>query len=95
LTVTPDAIQSTLGSSGQNAFVTVLGSDGSTVLYGTYVGGNGGTDDFASGLAIDQNYNIYVSGFTQSSNFQTTSGAFQTSLNGAMDGFVLKLSPLQ
>jgi len=92
LTVTPDAIQSTLGSSGQNAFVTVLGSDGSTVLYGTYLGGNGGADDFASGIVLDQNYNIYVSGFTQSSNFQTTSGAFQTSLPGAMDGFVLKLS---
>ena len=92
LAVTPDAIQSTLGSSGQNAFITLLGSDGSTVLYGTYLGGNRGADDFASGIVLDQNYNIYVSGFTQSSNFQTTSGAFQTSLPGAMDGFVLKLS---
>jgi hypothetical protein len=94
LTVTPDAVQSTLGSSGQNAFITVLGSDGSTVLYGTYVGGDGGADEFASGIVLDQNYNIYVSGFTQSSNFQTTSGAFQSSLAGTMDGFVLKLSPL-
>jgi RHS repeat-associated protein len=95
LPVTSDAIQSTLGSSGQDAFVTALSANGSTVLFGTYLGGNGGSDDFASGIAVDANYNMYVSGFTQSSNFQTTSGAFQTSLNGAMDGFVLKFSPLK
>jgi RHS repeat-associated protein len=94
LTVTPDAIQSTLGSGGQNAFITALRPDGSAVLFGSYLGGNGGTNDFASSVAVDQNYNIYVAGATQSSNFQTTSSAFQTSLDGTTDAFVMKFSPL-
>jgi hypothetical protein len=94
LPVTPDAIQSTLGSGGQNSFVTALSPSGSTVLFGTYLGGNGGADDFASGVAVDQNYNIYVAGATQSSNFPTTSGAFQTSLAGTSNGYVTKFSAL-
>jgi RHS repeat-associated protein len=74
--------------------VTALNPNGSTVLFGSYLGGNGGSNDFASGVALDPNDNIYVVGATQSSNFPTTSGGFQTSLDGTTDGFVAKFTSL-
>jgi len=92
--VTPDAIQSTLGAGGQNSFVAALSPDGTQELFGTYLGGDGGFGDFAPGLALDPNYNIYVGGATQSTDLQTTSGAFQSSFAGTYDAFVAKLTAL-
>ncbi len=74
-----------------NAFVTKWSTDGSQVLYSTYLGGNG--NDRASGIAVDGNGSAYLTGFTSSPDFPTTSGAFQTKLSGAPDVFVAKLSP--
>lgn len=94
--VTADAIQSTKGSGVNNSFLAVLSTDASKILYGTYLGGSGSSNlsEFAYGLALDSNNNIYMTGGTGSPNFQTTSGTIQTSLNGSSDAFVMKLSAL-
>ncbi|HEV3278136.1 MAG TPA: SBBP repeat-containing protein [Terriglobia bacterium] len=74
-----------------NAFVTELNTTGSALVYSTYLGGSG--EDTAAGLAIDGSGNAYVVGRTDSTNFPTTTGAFQTTEQGGDDGFVTKLNP--
>jgi hypothetical protein len=58
--------------------------------YSTYLGGSKG--DYANGIAVDASRNAYVTGFTYSTNFPTTTEAFQTT-NKANDQtvFVTKL----
>jgi Beta-propeller repeat len=90
---TANAIQSFLNGSG-NAFVTKISSDGSTLDYSTYLGGD--NRDGGNGIAVDSDGNAYVTGQTSSpafaiAPFPTTSGAFQTSLNGAQNAFVTKI----
>lgn len=92
--VTSDAIQSSFGAGIQDSFVAVLSPDGLRILYGTYLGGSGSYNDFVGGVAVDQNYNIYVSGGDDSSGLQTTTGAFQTSLNGSSDAYIAKFTAL-
>jgi len=84
---TPGAFQSALAGS-QNAYVTVLNPGGSTLLYSTYLGGS--SYDAGQGVAVDYLGNPYAVGYTQSSNFPTTPGAFQTALPAAEVTFVAK-----
>ena len=67
------------------------------LVYSTYLGGSGGSvgGGYEEGLAIalDAAANAYVTGFTQSLNFPTTPGAFQTTLGNVNgDAFVSKLN---
>jgi hypothetical protein len=70
-----------------------------SLLYATYLGGSGSSNgDAATGLAVDSSGNAYLEGYTGSSNFPTTSGAFQRTLgglgpNGVGDAFVAKFNP--
>jgi hypothetical protein len=78
-----------------NAFVTELNPSGSALVYSTYLGGSGvypGYGDTGSGIAVDSAGNAYVTGYTYSSNFPTTGGAFQTSLAGYYNAFVAKFA---
>ncbi|MFC5591195.1 SBBP repeat-containing protein [Sporosarcina soli] len=72
-----------------NAFVTKLNDTGTALVYSTYLGG----EDFdqGSGITVDNAGNAYITGYTLSSNFPTTSDAFQLSKNGLGDAFVTKL----
>src|SRR5205814_1025137 len=74
---------------GTEAFVTKLNAAGSALVYSTTVGGSG--DDRAFALTADAQGNVYITGFTTSTNFPTTTGAFDTSSNGAKDVFMVKL----
>ncbi|HYL72916.1 MAG TPA: SBBP repeat-containing protein [Bryobacteraceae bacterium] len=74
-----------------DAFVRKYDPSGSTVIFSTYLGGQGA--ETASGVAVDAAGNIYVTGSTSSLDFPVTSGAFQTQLQGARDAFVAKLAP--
>ncbi len=73
--VTPGAFQPYLAGAW-NAFVTKLSADGSQLLYSTYLGGSGYDDGNA--IAVDIAGDAFVTGNSQSTNFPTTSGAFQT-----------------
>jgi hypothetical protein len=77
----------------QDAFVTKLNPTGSALAYSTYLGGTG-VDFFAYGIAVDSIGNAYVTGDTQSTDFPTTLGAFQTTSGGNQDAFVTKLNAL-
>jgi hypothetical protein len=78
----------TARAGGIDAFVTKL-STADTKLYSRYLGGTG--DDFGEGIAVDPSYNAYVTGKTTSTNFPTTSGAFQSATGSGQDAFVVKL----
>ncbi|WP_077490175.1 SBBP repeat-containing protein [Sinomonas mesophila] len=75
----------------RDAFVTKLDPTGSSLLYSTYLGGS--DDDNGFGVAVDAAASAYVTGATGSTNFPTTAGAFDTTLDGGGDAFVTKLSP--
>jgi len=72
-----------------DAFVASFLPNGGGLIYCTYLGGSG--DDRAFGLALDSIRNVYVTGWTSSTNFPLA-GAFQTRLSGTRDAFVTKLN---
>ncbi|MGA7592021.1 MAG: SBBP repeat-containing protein, partial [Candidatus Sulfotelmatobacter sp.] len=79
-----------------NAFLTKVSADGSSLLYSTYLGGNG--SDQPTSMAIDSLGSVIVGGNTSSSNFPTanayeaTANANQGGLSGNY-GFLTKFSP--
>jgi hypothetical protein len=86
---TAGALQTALGG-GTDAFVTVLNAAGSALLYSTFLGGAANDEGFK--IALDPLGKVYVTGVTGSSNFPTTSGAFQTAFGGGnTDAFVAKV----
>ncbi len=76
---------------GDEVFVTKISSNGSSIIYSTYLGGS--NFDKAFGIAVDNSGNAYVTGNTQSGNFplqtpfqsgiSTSGGAFVTKLNSS------------
>jgi len=77
---------------GRDAFVVKLDATGSSLVYATYLGGGG--DDWGYSIAADSAGNAYVTGDTGSADFPVTSGAFDETLNGGRDAFVVKLVPV-
>jgi hypothetical protein len=89
---TGDAFQ-TANHGGFDAFVTKLNPTGTGLVYSSYLGGN--NDDFGHGIGIDAlpNPDAYVAGWTSSTDFPTTGGAFQTTYGGGdFDAFVAKIA---
>jgi hypothetical protein len=90
---TPGAFDTALATVGTivtgDVFVTKLDPSGSSLVYSTYIGGNGG--DQGTGIAVDAAGNAYVTGLTASTDFPTTPGAFDATHNGSSDAFVAKL----
>ncbi len=86
--VAGETFSSDFGSGYQaegDAFVTKLNSSGGTA-YTRLLGGSGW--DRAAAIAVDSLSQTYIAGFTQSSNFPVTTGAY----GGNQDAFVAKLS---
>lgn len=106
--ITPGAFQTTLFAGGvcalgggcRNAFVTKLNAAGTALIYSTYLGGT--FVDGGQAIALDASGNAYITGQTTSTDFPTTTGAFQTTLiggatcpggrGGCSDAFVTKLN---
>lgn len=101
---TGGTVQSTYGGGIQthqstgDAFVAKYAANGS-LTFMTYFGGN--ADDVAIGLALDAQSNVYVTGYTNSTNFRTTAGVVQPAFAGqgrgslyheGGDAFVVKLN---
>ena len=86
---TQDPLQANLAG-GRDAFVSQIDPAGDTLLYSTYLGGD--MEDFGTGIALDSEGNVYIGGQTTSTDL-ATDDAFQTTLGGSADAFVLKFSP--
>jgi hypothetical protein len=87
---TPGAYDTSFNGGDNDAFVAKLSANGTSLLYGTYLGGS--DSDVANGIALDASGAALVTGYTFSSDFPTTPGAFGTSFNGNIDAFVTKLN---
>jgi len=77
-----------------DAFVVVLDPTGKSPIYGTFLGGSDSEGSCRS-IAMDSEGNLYMTGFTHSANFPTTTGAFDNTYNGGADGFFVKFNPLE
>jgi hypothetical protein len=86
---TAGAFQPIFGG-GADAYITVLNPSGSALVYSTFLGGS--NTDSGMGIAVDALDNAYVTGFTNSADFPTTVGTFQSVFSGG-DAFVAKLNP--
>ncbi|SDY49856.1 SBBP repeat-containing protein [Thermoactinomyces sp. DSM 45892] len=85
--ITPNAFQQTLVGS-RNVFVSILDPSGSSLVYSSYLGGDGAED--GNKIVIDNGGSMYIVGTTSSENFPVTAGAFQTERLGLNDAFVSK-----
>ena len=92
---TVNAFQPNYGGGYNDAFVTKINSQGSALVYSTYLGGGqiiNATEDWGEGIAVDSAGSAYVTGYTYSPDFPVTPGAFDTSRAG-LDAFVTKFTP--
>src|SRR3984957_9867150 len=76
-----------------DVFVTELSADGSSILYSTYVGGEGA--ESGNAIAVDSLGDAFVAGGTQSTKFPASTGAFQVAPKTGNTGsaFLFELSP--
>jgi hypothetical protein len=85
-------------NAGADAFVTKLNPTGSSLVYWTYLGGNG--HDEATGIDLDSSGNAHITGFTDSLDSPITPvyegfpilNAYQNAHSCGFDGFVTKLN---
>lgn len=98
--VTTGAFQTSFKNThgGANSFVSQimpLGNGSADLVYSTYYGGSGAAanygGDWGYSIALDSEDNVYIGGFTESTDFPITTGAFQTTVKGPYDSFVAKL----
>ncbi len=90
--VTRDGLQRAYGGGAHDVFVAELDRSGGRVSYGTLLGG--GDDEGGNGIAVDRLGGIYVTGYTQSSNYPIKAGAVQSALRSGNNGgnlFITKL----
>ena len=77
---------------GYEGYAAVLSSGLDQLLYGTYLAGL--ADEAAQGIASAPLGDIIVVGYTESANFQASSGAYQaTKPGGSRSGFAARFSP--
>lgn len=74
-----------------DAFVAKLNPAGTSLTYATYLGGR--QTDKATGIAVDETGAAYVSGWTDSTDFPVTAGAFRSRALAEPQVFVAKLNP--
>lgn len=72
-----------------DGYVAKLNATGTDIIYATYFGGNG--YDYGAKIAVDGSGQAYVVGYTESLDFPTVN-AWDVSLGGGSDAFVVKLN---
>jgi len=72
-----------------DGFISKLSNDGSSLLWSSFIGGS--SFDKVNDLVIDNIGNVIISGYTNSTDFPTTNGAYNETYNGSdSDVFVSK-----
>jgi Beta-propeller repeat len=88
---TPGSFQPTFGGGPGDGFVVKLRPNGARLVYSTFIGGSG--TDAAHDGELDKKGNFYIDGFTDSTDFPTTPGAFQPTFGGGPnDAWAAKLN---
>ena len=89
---TPSSPMSTNYNGNGDAFVAILASNLDNLVQATYLGGVGA--DSAAAIAMNNlSERQYIVGYTESTNFPVTAGAYKTTYNGgARDAFVVFFS---
>ncbi len=72
-----------------DVFVSSLSSSGDELIYSTYLGGS--EYEEGDGIVVDGNGNVFISGWTLSSDFPTAN-AYDNGFNGFIDAFVAKIA---
>jgi hypothetical protein len=88
---TPGALDSTYGGGsiyGADAYIVKLNAAGSDLIYATYVGGY--EDEAGWDIALTESGSACVAGYTESPDFPTTYGAFETKAVGSREIFILQ-----
>ena len=90
--VTKDAFQPSYGGGGSDAFIAKLNQRGSRLRFSSFLGGNGDDGSAGAGAWLDGHGNLFVPGFTNSTNFPVTASAYQGTYGGGPeDVFLMKL----
>ena len=82
--------QPAYGGGGADVFVSKFDAQGN-LAWVTYLGGSG--NESSGGIALDRDGNIYVAGYTDSTNFPPNPSGFQKTRAGGTDVFLVKLNP--
>lgn len=77
-------------SDAMDGFVARIQKDGKKLIWSKMMGGSG--MDYFEGLYVNSNDELYIGGFSNSSNFYTTSGVIQPSNAGGYDHVVVKMN---
>ena len=91
---TASAWQNTLAG-GQDAFIAKMSADGNSLVYGTFVGGTGGSvanPEAGQGIALDVQGNAYIAGTTGSSDFPLLHPLQGSKRGSSPDAFVAKFT---
>jgi hypothetical protein len=86
---TRGAFQTTYGGKW-DGFVAKLTAPGNSILYSSYLGGNG--DDGPSQIAVNAKGHAYIVGGTESGDFPTAR-PMQASMKGTKDSFLMEVDP--
>ncbi len=76
-----------------DAFLARLSADGSTLEFGTFLGGSSDEGTGTHNLILDRQGNIFVGHWTKSSGIPILPGGFQNSNGGGVDCILWKFSP--
>jgi hypothetical protein len=75
----------------KDIYLLKLNLTGSNLLYSTFIGGSDDEDGY--NMVIDINCSAYITGYTRSTDFPTTSGSFDETFQGGLsDAFILKFN---
>jgi gliding motility-associated-like protein len=90
---------------GSDIIVSRISSDGKTLQASTYIGGTGVdglnnssrlkfnyADEVRGEIDIDKQNNIYIATCTRSADFPVTTGSFQDTIGGGLDGIIIKMN---
>ena len=91
-TRTANALPAVAGGNG-GIVIVKLNATGESLLTSTHFGGS--SYEVPTGLTLDTSNNLYISGYTTSTDFPHTPNAFQTNLRGGEDAFITKMNLTQ
>ena len=87
---TKNPIQSAYGGGPYDGYVARLNAAGTSLDFSSFIGGSNG--EIVGALAVDPAGNLFLAGYTNSTDFPTTPGAFQPAAGGVSDVFVMKIA---